>query len=141
MGLARNTVKRALRVEGDDYEYRRARQPMPKLGPFKALLDKHRKNTELRADRIPSSAAQWSEIERFALTFDGYAVYGEPAALARVARETTGATLTELRAKLFFEQRFWKNEGTVPDEESLGRIRLLLEQIRFRVTLANELLA
>lgn len=43
LGLARNTVKRALRVEGDDYEYRRARQPMPKLGPFKALLDSSRR--------------------------------------------------------------------------------------------------
>lgn len=39
LGLARNTVKRALKVEGEGYEYRRTRQPMPKLGPFKALLD------------------------------------------------------------------------------------------------------
>lgn len=39
LGLARNTVERALKVEGDGYEYRRARQPMPKLNPFKALLD------------------------------------------------------------------------------------------------------
>ena len=43
LGLARNTVKRALKVEGDGYENRRARQPMPKRGPFTALLDKQRK--------------------------------------------------------------------------------------------------
>ncbi len=39
LGVSRNTVKRALKVEGDAYEYRRTRQPMPKLGPFKALLN------------------------------------------------------------------------------------------------------
>ena len=33
LGLARNTVKRALRFEGEAFEYRRVRQPMPKLGP------------------------------------------------------------------------------------------------------------
>ncbi len=39
LGLARNTVKRALRHEGEGYEYRRQRQPQPKLGPFVALLE------------------------------------------------------------------------------------------------------
>ena len=37
--LARNTVKRALRVEGEAFEYRRTRQPQPKLGPYVATLD------------------------------------------------------------------------------------------------------
>ena len=39
LGLARNTVKRALRFEGEAYEYRRKRQPVPKLGPYLATLD------------------------------------------------------------------------------------------------------
>ena len=39
LGLSRNTVKRALRFEGEAYEYRRVHQPMPKLGPFLATLD------------------------------------------------------------------------------------------------------
>jgi transposase len=39
LGLARNTVKRALRFEGEAYEYRRVHQPMPKLGPFRATLE------------------------------------------------------------------------------------------------------
>ena len=38
LGLSRNTVQRALRFEGEAYEYRRAHQPMPKLGPFVATL-------------------------------------------------------------------------------------------------------
>ena len=37
--LSRNTVKRALRVEGEALEYRRTRQPQPKLGAYVATLD------------------------------------------------------------------------------------------------------
>ena len=37
--LARNTVKRALRFEGEAFEYRRTRQPKPKLGAYLATLD------------------------------------------------------------------------------------------------------
>ena len=37
--LSRNTVKRALQIEGEALEYRRARQPMPKLGHYVAMLD------------------------------------------------------------------------------------------------------
>lgn len=39
LGLARNTVKRALRLEGERFEYRRANQPRPKLGPFLETLE------------------------------------------------------------------------------------------------------
>jgi len=39
MGLARNTVKRALQHEGEGFEYRRRVQPRPKLGPYIATLD------------------------------------------------------------------------------------------------------
>ncbi len=39
LGLALNTVKRALKFEGEAYEYQRVRQPMPKLGPFVATLE------------------------------------------------------------------------------------------------------
>lgn len=39
LGLSRNTVKRALRFEGDAFEYRRTRQPRPKMGPFLPILE------------------------------------------------------------------------------------------------------
>jgi transposase len=39
LGLSRNTVKRALRFEGDAFEYRRSRQPRPKMGPYIATLE------------------------------------------------------------------------------------------------------
>jgi hypothetical protein len=38
-GLSRNTVKRALRFEGESFEYRRSQQPRPKLGPFLETLE------------------------------------------------------------------------------------------------------
>ena len=37
--LSRNTVKRALRLEGEAFEYRRTRQPKPKLGPYLEKLE------------------------------------------------------------------------------------------------------
>lgn len=36
--LARNTVRKVLRGEGSDAQYRRATQPAPKLGPYAARL-------------------------------------------------------------------------------------------------------
>ena len=39
LGLSRNTVKRALRSEGERFEYRRSSQPRPKLGPFLETLE------------------------------------------------------------------------------------------------------
>jgi hypothetical protein len=103
-------------------------------------MPKHIANEWLRAEKIPASDAPWSEIERFARTFDGYALFTDSDSLAHAVQRSYGATMTELRIALFFEQRKWKNEGTAPDEESLHRIRGLLEQIRVRVRLANDLL-
>lgn len=37
--LSRNTAKRALRVEGEAFEYRRKHQPQPKLGAYVAMLE------------------------------------------------------------------------------------------------------
>ena len=39
LGITRNTVKKALRWEGEAFEYRRAVQPRPKLGPFLETLE------------------------------------------------------------------------------------------------------
>ena len=39
LGLSRNTVKRALRFEGEAFEYRRTRQPRPKLGRYLPTLE------------------------------------------------------------------------------------------------------
>jgi hypothetical protein len=49
--------------------------------------------------------------------------------------------MTELRTCLFYEQRRWRHFGEVPDEAAMSYIREVLEQIRVRTKLANDLLA
>ena len=39
LGLSRNTVRKALRSGEEPFEYRRKRQPRPRLGPYLELLD------------------------------------------------------------------------------------------------------
>lgn len=39
LGLSRNTVKKALRSGGEPFDYRRQRQPRPRLGPYLGVLD------------------------------------------------------------------------------------------------------
>src|ERR1700728_2420390 len=39
LGLSRNTVKRALRAEGEGFEYRHSSQPRPKLGAYVATRE------------------------------------------------------------------------------------------------------
>ncbi len=98
-------------------------------------------NKRLRAEKMPLPAADWSEIQRFALTFDGYEHWGSFDQCAEIANAQRHDTLTDLRTCLFFEQRRWRHFGFAPDEGSMIYIHELLEQIRARVAAANELLA
>jgi hypothetical protein len=102
----------------------------PKIIPNRALV----------ATKLPPATADWYAIGRFALTFDGYERWGSLERCQEVALARRQGTLTELRTCLFFEQRSWRNQGEHPDEEGMRYIRSLLEQIRVRVQLANELL-
>jgi hypothetical protein len=104
-------------------------------------LSRHVPNDRLVAARIPPTAASWHEISRFALTFDGYAQCGSFTRCAAVANARRHATLTDLRTCLFFEQRRWRHLDAEPDAAAMAYIRDLLEQIRARVLLANQLLA
>lgn len=96
-------------------------------------------NQRLVASKLPAADANWESIQRFALTFDGYAAWPE-GVCATIANDRRSSTLTELRTCLFFEQRRWRHFGYEPDEEAMAYIRGVLEQIRNRVVLANELL-
>jgi hypothetical protein len=98
-------------------------------------------NENLRIEKIPDAKARWEMIERFALTFDGYKRWGSVEACAEIANAHRQTTLTELRTCLFFEQRRWRNQGERPDSRSMAYIRSLVDQIRRRVQLANDLLA
>lgn len=98
-------------------------------------------NKRLQASKIPSAESDWDAIQRFALTFDGYKHWGGSEACAEVANSRRQGTLSELRTCLFYEQRRWRHLGHEPDVDGLEYIRGLVDQIRRRVQLANDLLA
>lgn len=68
LGLARNTVRRALRFEGEAFEYRRTRQPRPKLGPYLSTLEAWLEAEEKRPARERRTAQRMYE----ALCLEGY---------------------------------------------------------------------
>lgn len=68
LGLARNTVKRALRFEGEGYEYRRQRQPQPKLGPFVVLLE----SWLTAEEQLPTRERRTAQRLYEALRVEGY---------------------------------------------------------------------
>ncbi len=66
--LSRNTVKRALRFEGEAFEYRRSRQPRPRLGPYLETLEGWLEAEEKRPARERRTAQRLYE----ALCLEGY---------------------------------------------------------------------
>jgi hypothetical protein len=77
-------------------------------------------NRELKVSDLPAPGADWSTINRFALTFNGYEQLGSFEACAEIANARKSDTLTDLRACLFFEQRRWHHFGGEPDPTSIG---------------------
>jgi hypothetical protein len=91
-------------------------------------------NSVLTLTDIPDPGAEWQAFEEFALSFDGYKVWGSFEKCADVANARRQETLTDLRTCLFFEQRRWRHFGEVPDGEAMTYLRQLVEMIRHRVS-------
>lgn len=87
-------------------------------------------NDRLTRDMVPRSNADWSTIQEFALTFDGYQENGSFDACAEIANAHKHETLGDLRTCLFFEQRRWRHFGESPDGDALRYIRSLVKAIR-----------
>lgn len=98
---------------------------------------RHIPNSALVVSLLPGSATSWDEIQRFALTFDGYEHCGSSEACAAVANARKADSLSDLRTCLFYEQRRWRHFGEEPDTKAMTYIKSVLEQIRDRVALAN----
>lgn len=90
-------------------------------------------NGELKSEMLPGADASWFEIEKFALTYDGYTEAGSLEKCAAIANAKRNDTLDELRTCLFFEQRRWRHFGEVPEGEDLLYIRSIVDQIRSRL--------
>ncbi len=69
-------------------------------------------NEALKPSDIPAADAPFNVISQFGDTFNGYKQLGSFEACAEIANEQRHASLTELRACLFFEQRRWHHFAT-----------------------------
>ena len=87
--------------------------------------------------QILTEDASWEEIVPFSQTFDGYSEWGSQIKCAEVANARRHNTLTELRTRLFFEQRRWNHYGERPDAESMKYVHSLLVAIRKKVSEGN----
>jgi hypothetical protein len=100
-------------------------------------MDTETPNTKLTAGGVPASARDLDAVNAFALSFDGYAHWGErcgPRAekAARVFRAAGRVPddLSSLRACLFYEQGRLHWTEAPPDEEWFAWIQALLDAIR-----------
>ncbi len=89
-------------------------------------------NHELSLADIPSPEGEWRRIGEFALTFNGYEVYGSFDKCAAVVNARRDGSLAELRTCLFSERR-WRHFGEEPDDEAMAYIRAVVEKIRAKV--------
>lgn len=93
-------------------------------------------NEALELAHIPPADAGWKEIERFALTLNGYEEIGQrlgELAEGHARAGTLPVELTELRGCLFFEQRRWRQFEEPPQGRPMEHILKLLEAIRAAV--------
>lgn len=100
-------------------------------------------NERLRPRDIPADGARVHEIERFALTYNGYEHAGSIQACADLtsgvrqrylAHGELPDDLGDLRACLFFEQRTWRWMHELPDDPETRRfVDALLAGIRGHV--------
>ena len=69
---------------------------------FNFHMSKEIPNDDIRLQDIPSQKADWSEIQHFALTFNGYGLHNSFEKCAQIANDRQHDTLTNLRICLFF---------------------------------------
>jgi hypothetical protein len=94
------------------------------------------RNSDLTADAIPDDPAD-PRFEAFALSFDGYAHWGDrcgPRAQAAAAafreRGILPSTVSDLRACLFYEQQRWRWTDHQPDDHAVAYLQALLDALR-----------
>jgi hypothetical protein len=94
---------------------------------------------ELGVLDLPSKYAEEQAYHDFALSFDGYRELGSFPRCTRIANGALAAwresgdlpaTMRELRACLFFEQRRWHHYGYGFDDETMAYLRALVAQMR-----------
>jgi hypothetical protein len=88
-------------------------------------------NKDLTLADIPSVDAGWDELGEFALTFDGYRVWGSFEKCAEIANSRRQESLTDLRTCLFFVTSQQSGPSAIP------RIRTHPRQMLFLILSHN----
>jgi hypothetical protein len=88
---------------------------------------------ELQAALVPLEDADYEELNRFALSFNGYLRWGSFGRCAANASPHAHDSIDKLRTWLFLESRSWRHVGDIPDEESLREWRKIVVDIRQRL--------
>jgi len=109
--LSRNTVKKALRSDGEPFEYRRQHQRRPKLGPYLATLETWLETEE----KLPARERRTAQRLFEALQLEGYA-----GAVDQVRRHMRHFERRHRPTQVFIPQSFepgeayqfdWSHEG------------------------------
>ena len=126
---------------------------LPRTAQVESLARSSRRrspSSPLSITDVPDITAEWGEIARFALSFDGYAYasrewlmfladglqaawYERPVLKWAPGCIITPPTLDELRGALFFEQRSYRWQETEPQGEDLRYMRALIAAIANQV--------
>ncbi|MBM4779442.1 MAG: hypothetical protein GQE15_17180 [Archangiaceae bacterium] len=88
---------------------------------------------QLKRAQVPGRSATWAQLEAFALTFDGYARFGNRLGDLTAEHRRSGtvpSTPDELRGCLFFVQRVLRHQMSRPNERDLAFIHALLDGLR-----------
>ncbi len=95
------------------------------------------RNTDLIPSAVPDSPDDRTRFEAFALSFDGYAHWGdrcatlaEAAAAAFHSRGILPTDLSDLRACLFYEHQRLHWQSTAADDAGRAYVRALLDAIQ-----------
>jgi len=143
LGLSRNTVKRALRFEGEAYEYRRVHQPRRKLGPFRATLESW---LEVEAT-LPAREQRTAQRLYEALCVEGYtgavdAVQRHVRAFERRRHPSTTAFIPQSFASGEAYQFDWSHEhvelGGIEQVVKVAHVRLCHSRVFFLAAYPRE---
>ena len=109
------------------------------LPPADLHMELEIRNADLTPEAVPADPAH-PDMNAFAVSFDGYAHWGdrcaefaEAAAAAFHDHGAVPASLSDLRACLFYEQQKWRWQDRDPDGPSRAYLQALLDAIRAAV--------
>lgn len=98
------------------------------------------RNAELTPSAVPYTPSDTRALEAFALSFDGYAHWGdrcaplaEAAASAFESDGTLPTSLSDLRACVFHERQRWRWRARPPADSELAYMQALLDAVRSAV--------